>query len=91
MMPTTTSGIAQGMIASARASQRIRRFWLSRRARPSARRNCGIVTPAAQISPIRNESQNRVSWSRSWKLSVPIHWVERVRPDWASVKASAMP
>lgn len=91
MMPTTTSGIAQGMIASARASQRIRRFWLSSRARPSASRNCGTVTPTAQSRPIRNESQNRVSCSRSWKFRAPIHWVERVRPDCASVKASAMP
>lgn len=91
MMPTTTSGIAQGMIASARASQRIRRFWLSSRARPRASTNCGTVTPNAHTRPIRNESQKRVSWSRSWKFSPPTHWVERVRPDWASVKASAMP
>jgi hypothetical protein len=91
MMPTTTSGIAHGMIASDRASQRKRRFSLSSRARPRARRNCGTVTPTAHSRPIRNESQNRVSCSRSWKLRVPIHCVGSVRPDWESVNASAMP
>lgn len=91
MMPTTTSGIAHGMMARARAGQRIRRFSLSSRARPRPSTNCGTVTPTAQTRPIRNDSQNSPSWSRSWKFSTPTHWVDRVRPDWASVKASAMP
>ncbi len=56
--------------------------------RPSRR---GTVTPTAHSRPIRNDSQKRVSCSRSWKFSVPTHWVARVRPDWASVKAGATP
>ena len=91
MMPTTTSGIAQGTSASVRASQRSRRFWLSSRASPSDIRNWSTVTHAAHTRPIRNDSQNRVSCSRSWKLSPPIHSVGSVRPDWASVKASRIP
>ncbi|OQQ18921.1 hypothetical protein B0675_18860 [Streptomyces sp. M41(2017)] len=91
MMPTTTSGMAQGTIARARASQRSLRSWLSSSASPSARRNCGTVTPTAHTRPMRNDSQNRVSWSRSWKFSVPTHRVGAVRPDWESVNASPIP
>lgn len=91
MMPTTTSGIAHGMIASARASQRSRSGRWSSKARPRARKNCGTVTPKAQTSPIRKESQKRVSWNRSEKFSSPTKRVAWVRPDWASVKASPMP
>ena len=61
MMPTITGGIAHGTSARVRASQRIRSGWLSSDARPSARKNWMMVTPNAQIRPIRNDCQNSAS------------------------------
>ena len=91
MMPTTTSGIAQGTSASVRASQRSRRFWLSSSARPSDSASWSAVTDTAHTRPIRKESQKRASSLRSRKLARPVKEVVRVTPDCASVKASASP
>ena len=86
MIPTTTAGIAQGMRASERASQRPRRSWVSRSARPSAKQKPIAVTATDQIRPILNELTKSSSSSNVRKLSSPMKFVGTFRPARASVK-----
>ena len=85
MIPTITEGIAQGTSASERASQRPRRSWLSRRARPSAKQKPIAVTVTDQIRPILNELMKRSSWISVRKLSSPMKVVGTPRPARESV------
>ena len=91
MIATTTGGIAHGISARVRATPRNLRSVFSSSARPSAATNCRIVTDRVQITPIRNESQNR-SFCRSLpKLPKPMKLVSTRSPARASVKPSAIP
>ena len=80
MIATTTGGIAHGISASVRATPRNLMVVLSSRARPSAATNCRIVTDRVQITPIRNESQNRSLCSSLEKLSKPMKFVSTLQP-----------
>jgi hypothetical protein len=91
MIATTTGGIAHGIRARVRATPRNLMFVFSNRARPRAATNWRIVTDRVQITPIRNESQNRPLCSSLEKFSKPTKFVSTFRPARASVKPSAMP
>ena len=86
MIATITGGIAHGIRARVRASQRSLIVRLSSNASPSERKNWMIVTENVHTIPMRNESPEQAVVEQPAVVLQPVEVDRDVAPGSASVK-----